>query len=284
MSEVVELQFGTEILKILLKDHTTKKNILWATNDYENISAEEEIQVEQLDLIQPRYKKIREQQKSRTREKAEVFTPTIVCELQNNAIDESFGEIFWQDYISKTILEITCGEVPYLANRYDAVTGEKIEIKNRVGMLDRKLKVIGENFGDSLSDVEEWNYWAKKAVQSVYGYEFQGDSLFLARLNIISTVQEFFEDKFKYSAPTGFLKEIAKIIAWNLWQMDGLTYTIPFHKIKSPQSGLKGFEEKKDKECEPCKVIDWKKNPDGDKEKFEYFIDWIKEGEANGKF
>ena len=73
MSEVVELQFGKEILKILLQDHTTEKNILWATNDYENILAEEEIQIEQLNLIQPRYKKIREQQKSRTREKAEVF-------------------------------------------------------------------------------------------------------------------------------------------------------------------------------------------------------------------
>jgi len=47
----VELHFGTEILKILLRDHMTKKDILWATNDYENILAEEEIKVEQLDFI-----------------------------------------------------------------------------------------------------------------------------------------------------------------------------------------------------------------------------------------
>ena len=252
----MNLQFGTEILKILLKDHTTGKNILWATNDYEKISAEEEIQIEQLNLIQPRYKKIREQQKSRTREKAEVFTPTFVCELQNNAIDESFGEIFWQDYISKTILEITCGEAPYLANRYDAVTGEEVEIKNRMGMLDKKLKVIGENFGDSLSDVDEWNYWAKKAVQSVYGYEFQGDSLFLARLNIISTVQEFFEDKFKYSAPIGFLKDIADFISWNLWQMDGLNYSVPLLKQAAVQGNL--FAEEKTADIF-CKVMDWEK-------------------------
>ena len=51
-------EVNSEILDLLLRDRTTEKNILWATNDYENILAEEQIRVEQLDLIQPRFKKI----------------------------------------------------------------------------------------------------------------------------------------------------------------------------------------------------------------------------------
>ena len=244
-------RINQEVLEILLIDRTRtteqeEKNILWATDDYKNILAEEEIQFEQLDLIQPRYKKIREQQKSRTRTKAEVFTPTSVCELQNTTIDKNFGKIFWQDYISKKILEITCGEAPYLVSRYDSVTGEEIEIKNRVGTLDKKLKVICK----TTSNETEWLDWSLKAVQSIYGYEFQGDSLFLARLNIISTVQEFFEDKFKYSPPIGFLKEIAEIISWNLWQMDGENSSVPLAKVE-----VDLFSETQEKVF--CRIKDW---------------------------
>ena len=45
-------------------------------------------------------------------------------------------------------LEITCGEAPYIASRYDTVSGEPIEIKRRIGILDRKLRVVTENAED----------------------------------------------------------------------------------------------------------------------------------------
>lgn len=240
------------LTEILLADRTTKKNIIWATNDYKNISATDEIKFEQIDLIQPRYKKIRELQKSRAKNKAEIFTPTFICEKQNNSVDESFGKIFWQDYIQKKILEITCGEAPYIANRYDAVTGENISIENRVGMLDRKLKLVGEN----TKNPDDWFTWAKKSVQSVYGYEFQGDNLFLARKNILQTVEEFFLYKFGFDVYISFLKDVAEIISWNFWQMDGRNFSVPLIKRPAAQQNLFGEEF----EDIPCKIMDWETN------------------------
>ncbi|MEE3499435.1 MAG: restriction endonuclease subunit M, partial [Ruminococcus bromii] len=51
----------------------------------------------------------------------------------------------WQDYIKDTRLEMTCGEAPYLVSRYDAITGEDIAVSDRIGLLDRKLRIVGEN-------------------------------------------------------------------------------------------------------------------------------------------
>ena len=123
-------------------------------------------------LIQPRVEKAREYQTNRSRDKAEVFTPSWICNVQNNLVDEQwFGRknVFstqkgmtrkaatdritfpddsqhtWQKYVDAQRLEISCGEAPYLVSRYDTVTGETIPISQRIGLLDRKLRVISEN-------------------------------------------------------------------------------------------------------------------------------------------
>ena len=228
----MELNFSEDILKILLKDMTSGKNILWATNDYRNLGeqyfADKEIKIEQLNIIEPRFKKIREKQKLRTRDRAEIFTPTWICNEQNNLIDADWFDNAennnWQAYVESNRLEITCGEAPYLVSRYDATSGDPIPIDDRIGLLDRKLRVISKNVGD----VEQWLTWAVKAVQSIYGYEFQGDNLFIARNNILMSVKEYFQHKFSFEPSQGFLKTTAEIISWNLWQMDGLTNTIPY--------------------------------------------------------
>ena len=132
---------------------------------------------EQDSLIQPRVEKALEHQTNRTRDKAEVFTPSWICNAQNNLVDEQwFGrkDVFniqkemswkatadkiafpddrqhtWQKYVDAQRLEISCGEAPYLVSRYDTVTGETIPISQRIGLLDRKLRVISEN-----TDTEE---------------------------------------------------------------------------------------------------------------------------------
>ena len=181
------------MIEILLKDRTTGKNILWANAERDN----EEIKFEQIELIKPRHEKIREHQKLRTKVRAEIFTPPDICKLQNDLIDVELDAKNWQNYIDAKFLEITCGEAPYLVNRYNAVTGEPIEFENRFGLLDRKLKLIKE---ENLKPVIDWT---RRAVQSVYGYEFQGDNLFLARRNIFDTVAEFVYDK----APAKELKD-----------------------------------------------------------------------------
>lgn len=66
-------------------------------------------------------------------------------------------------------LEITCGEAPYLISRYDTTTGETIPLEQRIGLLDRKLRVVSENTSTS----GEWLEWAQEAYKSTYGYEWQ---------------------------------------------------------------------------------------------------------------
>jgi hypothetical protein len=207
------LQLSKPVLDNLLKDRTTRKNIIWATDDYEYLGvdydAQCEITIPQITgihskIIQPRILKAKKHQTNRTRDKAEVFTPSWICNEQNNLVDEQwFGRknVFnissnnswettlgkinfpsntkktWQAYVDAKRLEISCGEAPYLVSRYDTVSGEAIDISMRIGLLDRKLRVVNENAGDE----NDWLKWATRAVQSVYGYEYQGDSLLLAR-------------------------------------------------------------------------------------------------------
>ena len=151
------------ITEILLKDQTTGKNILWANSEHGN----KEIQAAQIELIRPRHEKLREHQKLRTKVRAEIFTPPDICKLQNDLIEPAKKD--WQAYVDAKILEITCGEAPYLVSRYNAVTGEPIDIKNRVGLLDRKLRVVNRE----TSAVADWINFAARAVQSVYGYELR---------------------------------------------------------------------------------------------------------------
>ena len=68
------------------------------------------------------------------------------------------------------------------------MTGDEIPIASRIGLLDRKLRVVNENTGTE----QEWKTWALRAFQSVYGYEFQGDNLVLARENLLLTYIEYY--------------------------------------------------------------------------------------------
>ena len=243
-----------DLVDILLRDKTTGKNIIWATNDYKEFGyeAEQEINSAQVVVIRPRYEKIREHQKNRTRDKAEIFTPSKICKLQNDLIDEGLIKKNWKDYVTANVLEITCGEAPYLVSRYDTVSGESIPLENRIGLLDRKLRVVGEN----IATKEEWLIWTKKAFQSVYGYEFQGDNLFIARKNLLLTYVEYYEERFNIYPKQDDLKGIADIISWNLWQMDGLTNKIPY----AAEVNIDLFGETQEEGNIYCKIKDWENN------------------------
>lgn len=284
-------------LKTLLQDKTTKKNIIWATSSYEEYGAEfkdsNPITANALlglnpMVLQPRVLKSIEEQQSRTKAKAEVFTPSWICNKMNNYLDEDwFGRkgVFnkeigqswitnerliqfpkgksWQDYVYSNRLEITSGEAPYIVSRYDTSTGELIvPPSHRIGLLDRKLRVINEN----IDDEDEWYLWVIRAYRSVYGYEFQGDNLLIGRINLLLTFVDNYEAKWNKSPEKKQLKKIANIIAWNLWQMDGLTGTVP---LGVPQSEFEqptlfdlidDNEQKEEPQKSPkCKIYDWRK-------------------------
>ena len=184
------LDLSPEVLRILLRDHTTGKNIFWATHDYEALGSEYDyhspilphlITGEHGMVIRPRVLKSKENQTDRSKDMAEVFTPAWICDAQNNLVEASLlspqGGKEWKGYVRTTCLEITCGEAPYLVSRYDATTGEPIPLDKRIGLLDRKLRMVSEN----TETQEDWLKWAETAYKNTYGYEWQGDNLLLAR-------------------------------------------------------------------------------------------------------
>ena len=303
-------RLSPELLATLLRDHTTQHNILWATSDYETLGdgygyhdeiRPELITGEHVQVVMPRVLKSKENQTVRSKDMAEVFTPSWVCNAQNNLVDEAwFGrkDVFnienesdhtwqptdeaitfhegksWKDYISLTRMEITCGEAPYLASRYDTTTGKPIPVGQRIGMLDRKLWLININtpdIEDGMSSAQkkvihrQWRRYAYKALQSIYGFEWQGDSLLIARETLLMTFVDYYQAKWKTDKlpEKECLMKVAHIISWNLWQMDGLKFGIPTFTPKEiiPDHMEPTFcdpnEELKPEE-RYCRIMEWK--------------------------
>lgn len=251
------INLDIQILNILLKDRTTDKNIIWATDNYisrgDKYNFNKEITSEMItgincEIIKPRVAKSRKEQLQRSREKAEVFTPSWVCNKQNNLVDnEWFGrsDIFniesnnswtvqnekiefpedkiFEDYINDIRLEVSCGEAPYLVSRYDTVSGNIIELNNRIGLLDRKFRVLNEN----VSEENLWLKFSNEIYKSIYAFEWQGDNLLIARENLLYTFIDNYEYMFNKKPENQLLINISEIISWNIWQMDGIKFVIP---------------------------------------------------------
>jgi hypothetical protein len=342
ISETDIWDFCPEVLNQLLIDHTMSaevrkeandmslfSNIFWGTKDYadrqDGYQYSDQIMPERIigqngRIIMPRVLKDKELQDARVKDKAEVFTPSWVCNAQNNLVDNAwFGregvfntefvdedgnhcwtptegkivfssedkEKTWQKYVKENRMEITCGEAPYLVSRYDTTTGAYIPTNLRVGLLDRKLRVVSEN----TETPKEWLNMAREAYKHTYGYEWQGDNLLLAREALLYTFIEYYIEKFNERDSEGKIivkqvpkKEsiigIARIISWNIWQMDGIKMVVPnscgikdtvinqnridLDKEKNAAPGLFSFDPIEPiiepRPCEGCKTGDVKKH------------------------
>ena len=313
------------VLDTLLKDRSTCKNIIWATDPpeelqtvmYEPVTDRSQITAQQLGLthyevVLPRMMKQTDTQQQRTRKKGEVFSPAWVCNKMNNALDadwfrglgaeENAGQFTvelpqgwqtmetpvqfpacggktpaWVQYVQSRRLEVTCGEAPFLASRYDAATGEMIPVARRIGILDRKLRVVSENAATE----DEWRKYATHAVQSTYGYEYQGDNLLLARVNLLLTYAEHLQARWQRKPTKEELQPIANIISWNLWQMDGLHLSVPGGKPQPEAEQLDLFSMfgtvEEQTPAVSCKVKNWRSN------KTQNF-ETIQEGSTSMKF
>jgi len=283
------LNIDEYLLSILLKDRTTDNNIIWATDMYESRGEEysfsSQITIPKItgrngNVIKPRTEKSKQEQEKRVKQKAEVFTPSWICNAQNNLADNEYlgyenafnfekekswetnyekikfdHDITWIDYIESLRLEITCGEAPYLVSRYDTTTGEPIAVKDRIGLLDRKLRVVSEN----VNDKDKWIEFAKIAYKSIYGYEWQGDNLLIARENLLYDYIDYYMEKFDEKPSVEDLLEIAEIISWNIFQMDGLKCVIPNSCKNDVRINYTLFgEEEIKEECLGCKKNDIK--------------------------
>ena len=293
MDNLIQLkELQIPVLNKLLMDKTTGKNIIWATDSYSDrgkgYQRDQQMLFEQViksGFLQPRILKSLEIQKERTKKNAEVYTPAWICNLMNNQIDQDWfddkkgfnqqedknwivnvdhisflnqDKKTWKEYVSRKILEITCGEAPFLVSRYDSSTGNPIDIQDRMGLFDRKLRVVTEN----TNNFEDWYKWALKALKSTYGYEFQGDSLLIGRVNVYLTLLENAKEIWNQDLTVKQQEQIADIICWNLFQMDGLTDCIP---VGAPadqfvQPSLFDFfeiEQTNDETTSPPVIINW---------------------------
>lgn len=270
------------LLKKLLVDKTTKGHILWGTDAYRErgpaFEREREIDralllYENTGLIKTRARKAFEQQSERTKQHGEVFTPRWICDAMIDHLDEewfgvkeidflsSMDDLFakkkWEKYVDSRRLEITCGEGPFLVQRYDVSTGNMIPVPERKGILDRKLQAVSRY----AETEEEWKTWAKRAFQAVYGYEFQGDNLLISRVNFMMTYRDFYKNRWQKEPELSEWEKIGNIITWNLWQMDGLTGEIPYSRMDPLGPSL--FEladpDFKEEDLHPaCRIYDWR--------------------------
>ena len=235
ISADIERFHSMGLLNILLKDRSTGNNIRWASNVFDALgdsyAPTDEILVSDVTgdnagLIRTRASKAREAQAALTRAHAEVFTPTWIVDKMVDAADEAWWEAnpdaTWQDYVKSPRLEITCGEAPYLVGRYDAADGTPVPLDQRVGILDRKLRLVSEH----TTARKTWVKYANMALKSTYGYEYQGDNLLIARVNVLATLEEFAREA-GYEIPASTYRKFATVISWNLWQMDGLSDSVP---------------------------------------------------------
>lgn len=280
-----------DLLDILLVDRTTKKNIIWATDSYirygKDFLPKKRISPilvtgDYGTLIQPRAAKSLLEQRQRTKDKAEVFTPLRIVDQMNKLVDWS-GDIRvpneknWQEYVRELKLEISCGEAPFIVSRYNptAHTGKLIKLENRVGFLDRKLRIVSEY----CHKPKEWVRWAQEAYKASYGYEWQGDNILIARENLLYSMIDYYKAKFNRRPSIAIQQEFAEIISWNIFQMDGMKYVVPMsckHETRVIPGELTLFWETPDTvekhECEGCKfnrpakhngryvkVMDWNK-------------------------
>ena len=313
--DVVESDIPRDVLDVLLRDRTTGKNILWMSDNYAQLESVFDAKMGMLDemdagvisrpgskIIRPRVDKSKAEQRERVQKKAEVFTPSWICNNMLNDVDAAwFGRKAspfttagsrderwkrceakvafpggegqsWLDYVNERRLEMCCGEAPFLASRYDTTTGEVIPVPERIGILDRKLRVVTENVGTAPA---EWLQHAILALQATLGFEWQGDNLLIARENILYTILEYY--KFYCTPeplPHATLLELADIVSWNIWQMDGLKCVVPMtcHDVpyvpkKNRQLALFDFDSPKPQPdlpfTEPCPGCRCKKPLDG---------------------
>lgn len=159
----------------------------------------------------PFYKRDKDECRRRAKRLGEVPTPlSVTTRMNEEFLKHCNGK---EDLITKTVLEITCGEAPFLCNPYNVETGEPIALDDRTGILDYKLKAA----------VELGTEWIFKAFESVYGYDIDPDNVALARYNLLNTFKDYLGRK-----PTiDEYRRITEIISWNVFLMDGLTGLVP---------------------------------------------------------
>lgn len=207
----------------------------------------------------------------------------------NNVFGDELGSCLnvedWKNSISKKILIMECEEATCLVTRYNLETKEVIEPFKRRGILDKRLNLINQN----INDEKEWYDMVLVAYKSIYGFDYRGDNVLLARENLLHDFVDNYRYKFYKDPSEEQLIEVAKIVSWNIWQMDALKFVIPFSciNIRKEDFQLSIFEDENEaltgNWCMGCRFDDFKKHngtyckiKDWDSGKIIKFVDLVK--------
>ena len=101
--------------------------------------------------------------------------------------------------------------------------------------------------------------------------------MLIARENLLYTLIDYYQAKFKQSPTNKVQEEFAEIISWNIFQMDGIKYIVPMschHESKIILGARTIFGDMPDTvekyECEGCKY----NRPDKHNGKYVKIMDW----------
>ncbi|WP_207279537.1 Eco57I restriction-modification methylase domain-containing protein [Corynebacterium mendelii] len=215
------------MLAQLVADHTTGRPIVWgagaATAGYR---AGDPVTVAAARGIVPRAEKHRRLKTGRTKQSAEVFTPRWVVNRQLDLVDKQWaqtaaahhGRDRAESYLHAHWVEITCGEGPYLVGRSDAVTGDAVPVEQRAGILDRKLRLVAS----VPHTPAEFFRLVCTAVSTCHGFDINGDSLLLARVNMLAGAAEWIDHVLGTAPTEDQLVTLAGMISRNLVQTNVL--------------------------------------------------------------
>jgi type I restriction-modification system DNA methylase subunit len=162
-------------------------------------------------------------QKERTLDNAEVFTPYNIVQRMTRMFEFPEDNL---DFFNQICVDGCCGEGALTTTKYDTVTVREIPILDRSGLLDLKLKRIPKD----ISNIE-WIELSKIVLKSLYGYELNDDSLFIARVNILLDVIDFYKSNYDIEIDDNVICDWAEIISYNFFNMDGLTLCVPNKQI-----------------------------------------------------
>lgn len=128
------------------------------------------------------------------------------------------------------------------------MTGDELPVGERVGFLDRKLRIVTEK----TKTRKEWVRRALDALRATYGFEYQGDNLLIARINVLETFVEHLRDRWSSDPTQEEIEQAAWIVSWNFWQMNGFTDAVPTNKMGAEvESTLGTFEEPEPEPIQP---------------------------------
>lgn len=209
------------LIKILAWDYTRGGNVVWGI-DGDGKSADTEIILTEAKQIF---------WSGGAGVESRCATSKLLVRKMNQYLDEN-GKNWpvqkqnWREYVDETKLEAACGEAPFVVERFDE-SGMIIPLSERAGFLDRKLDVVGEYCSNQML----WLVWAKAALCASYGYDIRGDMVIRARRNVLLSFLEHWNEKFPGEVinleenvsekDLRTLKEIAEVVTWNIFQMDG---------------------------------------------------------------